>query len=271
MPRKFIHKVGLEAEFFITNSKKEIIIPPGSFDRDDFPLQGEIRGEPGATTAEVIGNFTKARVQAEQKVSESHYMIFDPYARIKLDTYRKALKQVTKPKNEMIGKTKNIYGTNIEDFSDQIIEKGKIQGIWASSGLHVHFSSFVSDEYKVTQDEYEAVSIPLSMGNLEASIDLYKYKGYKTEKELKVIASQLNYPTVYWLVKQMDEKFFDRFVPHKDKRTKYRHPGYYEMKEYGFEYRSLPASDDTMNINTLQEIVQYAFELLYSINDFMDD
>lgn len=266
MGRKFVNKIGVEAEFFIINSKKEIIIPPGYFDRDDFPIFGEIRGEPGQSVAETIANFTRARIKAEENISESHSMIFDSYARIKLDTYRKAMKQVTKPKNEMVGKTLNIYGTKIDEFSDQIIEKGKIQGIWASTGLHIHFSSVIEDECEVKEAEYEPVHLPISLGDVKTTLNLYRHEGYTTKKTIKVTASQLNYPTTYWLVEQMDKKFFDRFVPNKDKRTKYRHPGYYELKDYGFEYRSLPASNETME--SLREIVSYSFELLKDLNDF---
>jgi hypothetical protein len=247
MARKFTNKIGVEVEFFIVNSKKEIIIPPDKFDRDDFPLFGEIRSEPGATVAETIANFVKARIKAEEMISENHSMVFDSFARIKLDIYRKAMRLVTKPKNEMLGKTRNVYGTNIEDFSDQIIEKGKIQGIHASTGLHIHFSSFVSDEHKVEEMEYDAVNLPLSMGDIKTTLNLYRSKGFKTTKEMKVTASQMNVPTVEWIVKKMDDKFFKKYVSSEDKQTKYRQPGYYELKEYGFEYRSLPASDETMN------------------------
>jgi hypothetical protein len=52
--------------------------------------------------------------------------------------------------------------------------------------------------------------------------------------------------------------------PKKEDRTKYRQPGFYELKPYGFEYRSLPANDAVMK--ALPEIVGKAFELLDSLN-----
>jgi hypothetical protein len=64
----------------------------------------------------------------------------------------------------------------------------------------------------------------------------------------------------------MDDKFFKKYVPSEDKRTKYRQPGYYELKDYGFEYRSLPASNESMN--DIRKIVGFAFELLKEINKF---
>jgi hypothetical protein len=76
----------------------------------------------------------------------------------------------------------------------------------------------------------------------------------------------MNVPTVEWIVKRMDDKFFKKYVSSEDKQTKYRQPGYYELKEYGFEYRSLPASDETMN--ALREIVGFSFDLLKEINNF---
>lgn len=262
---QFTNKIGVEAEFFVTNGKKEIIVPPSCFNRDDFPLFGEIRGEPGKDVAETISNFVKERIKAEDKLSDGHNMVFDSFARIKLETYRKAMRQVTKPKNEMLGKTHNIYGTNIEDFSDQIIEKGKIQGINASTGLHIHFSSNVSEEKDVHEEQYEKVILPLSTGDIKTSLTLYRKLDCKTTGNLKVLASQLNLPTVMWIVKQMDDKFFKMFVSSEKGQTKYRRPGYYEWKPYGFEYRSLPASDETMR--HLKEIVDYAFKLLDELND----
>jgi len=64
----------------------------------------------------------------------------------------------------------------------------------------------------------------------------------------------------------MDEAFFDRFAPAEKNRTKYRQPGFYELKDHGFEYRSLPANPET--IEALPEIVGKAFELLGLLNKF---
>ena len=35
---------------------------------------------------------------------------------------------------------RNIYGTDITEFSDQVLKGGKIQGMTVSCGLHINFS-----------------------------------------------------------------------------------------------------------------------------------
>jgi len=272
--------VGVEAEFILLGKEGKAIVPPAYWDRDGFPLLGEIRSEPGKSVSDVVASFLKKKLEAEDKVRKGHQVIFSDTTRVPLATYRAAMKQVTEPKGESIGKVKNIYGTNIDDFSDQIISKGKIQGINASCGLHIHFSCQETKEVKVYRDEYALVRIPLSMavvGNVKDTkdlldevvrpeIQLYRKVETKVEKTLKATSSQLNRPAVEWIVKQMDDKFFDRFAPAENKRTKYRQPGFYELKSHGFEYRSLPANE--ASLNSLVEIVGFAFKLLNSLNDF---
>ena len=262
--------IGVEAEFFMVNKKGEAIVPPSYFDRDDFPLLGEIRGAPGKTTAETYANFIKQEMIISSRVVKDAAMIMDNIMRIKLATYRKAMKTARDSKQDKpatLDAVKNIYGTNINDFSDQIIgENKKIQGINASCGLHIHFSSEMTVEKKITKNEYEMFSIPLThkqdgeSGGVKTYIDLYRYKGYTTDKTITARASQLNQPTIEWIVKQMDDEFFERFAPTEAERTKYRQPGYYETKPYGFEYRSLPANKDS--IANLPMIIEFAFDLL---------
>jgi len=276
--------VGVEGEYLLLNAQGEAIVPPQYWERDGFPLLGEVRGEPGKTAAETVGNFTQERIKCADRVRSGNSLVFMDIFRVRLKVYKEAMKQVTEAKGDAIGKTKNIYGTNVEDFSDQIISKGKIQGINASCGLHIHFSSRDEDIFKVKRPVYEPVSIPVEMvplANLpdelqgaqqlmknfmKPELHLYRKEGYEDEKELKAVASQLNRPTIEWIVKSMDEAFFDRFAPAEKNRTKYRQPGFYELKDHGFEYRSLPANPET--IEALPEIVGKAFELLGLLNKF---
>jgi len=276
--------VGVEAEYLLLNAQDEAIVPPQHWERDGFPLLGEIRGEPGKNTAETVGNFTKERIRCADRVRQGHSMAFEDIFRVRLKVYKEAMKQVTEAKGESIGKTKNIYDINVEDFSDQIIKNGKIQGINASCGLHIHFSCLDEDVFKVERPVYEPVTIPVEMVPLadlpdelkgaqqliknfmRPELHLYRQAGYEVEKELKAVVSQLNRPAIEWIVKSMDEAFFARFAPAEKNRTKYRQPGFYELKEHGFEYRSLPANPKTME--ALPEIVGKAFELLNSLKKF---
>ena len=272
-------KVGLEVEFFLLNKSGKVIVPPAHWDRDGFPLLGEIRGKEGENVADVVTNFLKSKLLHEAKVRSGQKIIFSDIERISLATYREAMRQVTEPKGESIGKVKSLYGIDLDEFSDQIVSKGKIQGINASCGLHIHFSCRHVDKRKLTIPEYELVSLPLGLtvmddvkaedlaeAIIKPEIRLYKRVSEESSMEMEASSSQLNKPTIEWIVKQMDDQFFERFAPAKDKRTKYRHPGFYELKPYGFEYRSLPANDQTLS--SIVEITEFAFELLGSLNKF---
>lgn len=271
--------VGVEAEFILLGKEGKAIVPPSTWDRDGFPLLGEIRGKPGKSVADVVASFLKEKLLAEAKVRKGHQIVYSNVTRVPLATYKQAIKQVTEAKGEAMDKVKNIYGINIDDFSDQIISKGKIQGINASCGLHIHFSCRKVDKTEVWEDEYEPVLLPLgmTMGNntniedlaeaiIRPEIRLYKRVNVKVKRTLQATASQLNRPAIEWIVKQMDEKFFDKFAPDKDKRTKYRQAGFYELKSHGFEYRSLPANP--RSLEDLPEIVEFALKLLDSLNEF---
>lgn len=272
-------RVGVEAEFILLGKEHKAIVPPSNWNRDGFPLLGEIRGKPGKSVADIVASFLKEKLLSEAKVRKGHQIVYSDIIRVPLATYKQAIKQVTKAKGEDMGKVKNIYGINIDDFSDQIISKGKIQGIHASCGLHIHFSCVKVDQTEIFEDEYEPVILPLgmTMGNntnmedladaiIRPEIRLYKLVKTEVKKTLKATASQLNRPAIEWIVKQMDEKFFDRFAPDKDKRTKYRQAGFYELKPHGFEYRSLPAN--SRSLEDLPEIVGFALGLLDSLDEF---
>ena len=272
-------QIGVEVEYLMLNAKKEIIIPPATFDRDDFPVLGEIRANPGKDNVEVLTNFFKSKATIESKLIQGRSIAFLDIARLPLTLYREANKLMKENKEAAITKVKNIYGTDISDFSDQVIKDGKIQGVNISCGLHIHFSCEEVTEVTVEESVYEHVKIPLAWsmsGNVEKnaqqglqelatpSLSLYKHMGYKETKKLIARASKLNNPTIDYIVRAMDNKFFDRFAPAKDNCTKYRRPGFYERKPYGFEYRSLPANEGT--INSLPEIVDFAFKLLGEAN-----
>ncbi|TET59648.1 MAG: hypothetical protein E3J47_08170 [Candidatus Stahlbacteria bacterium] len=290
-------KVGLEAEFLLINDKGEKIIPPSSWDRDGFPLLGEIRGKEGKTVTETIIQFKAKEMEIVENLRKGHTILMADVEQVKLALYKKANKEINwEDKNAQEEEIKNIYGTDISEFSDQVVKGNKIQGIRISCGLHVHFSCEDFKKYTYDKEVYRQVILPIGLGEagliadkgykaddipakdpftlsqrlakelLSPSIFLYAREGYTKEKTLTARAGKLNKPAIEYIVKEMDDAFFERFAPEKKDRTKYRQPGFFELKPYGFEYRSLPANSKTME--ALPEITKKAFDLLKEINKY---
>jgi len=291
-------KVGLEAEFLLINGKGEKIIPPASWDRDGFPLLGEIRGKEGETVAETVSYFRAKEMEIMENLRKDHTICMSDVEQIKLALYKKANREVDwEDKNAQEEEIKNIYDTNISEFSDQIVKGNKIQGIRISCGLHVHFSCEDLVEYTYREPVYRQVILPIGLGEsgliaekgysndepvqkkdpftpaerlakelLKTSLYLHSFEGYNKKETVKVRANRLNKPSIDYIVKEMDDAFFKRFAPEEKQRTKYRQPGFFELKPYGFEYRSLPANPGTMA--ALPEITKKAFDLLKEINEY---
>ena len=288
-------KIGLEAEFLLINAKGEIIIPPSTWDRDGFPLLGEIRGKEGKTVAETVTNFRGKELEIMEDMRKGYTLRMSDLEMIKLALYKKANKEIDwDEKAEDIGKILNIHGVNIEDFSDQVVKSNKIQGIRVSCGLHVHFSCGQDLEYQHEEPRYEQVILPIGLGEghlvathhsengtdipftqaellvkemLSPCLYLYRHAGYtKKGKKTRLYVSRLNKPAIRYIIQEMDKEFFNRFAPAEGNRTRYRQPGFFELKPYGFEYRSLPANADVMV--ALPEITQKAFKLLDEINEY---
>ena len=271
-------KVGIEVEFLTLDAKGNVIITPKCLGRDTFPLLGEIRALPGENAAETYINFVQAQEILKSNLATSRSFVFSEMFRVPLKLYKEANKEMAAAnvdKDTVVADVKNIYGTDISEFSDQVIEKGKIQGVNISCGLHVHFSCQEIDECEVKEDVYESVVLPIALPNgvyakdnvvhelLKPNIYLYRKIDSKVTKKLKASVSRLNKPTIDYIVREMDKKFFDALAPEKANRTKYRQPGFYELKPYGFEYRSLPASPKS--IAALQEIIAFSFKLLKEV------
>jgi len=258
-------KVGVEAEFFLLNSKEEAIVVPSHWDRDSFAVLGEIRGEPGDTAAETIGNFYKRSHEVNMEVDLDHTMAMEAMRVIKLNVYREAMKAMNaSDKYNTLANIHNAYGTDIGEYSDQIVKNGKIQGSKASCGLHIHFSCVQKDERTIKKAKYSTIAIPIAVAGADTSLNLYKHNGYEEEETIEVAVSLLTKPAIEWIVQEMDKAFFKRFIPAKEDLTKYRQQGFYELKPYGFEYRSLPATPKTME--ALPEIVEMAFHLLEELS-----
>ena len=248
--------VGLEAEFLLVGEDGNPVVVPTYIGRDSFPLLGEVRGDPGKTIAEVLGNFWKAYYDTMDSVPSYLAPTFTPFTVVGREIYREAIKQ-SGPKK--VSDVKNVYGDDLAGFSDLIIKDGKITGAKVSCGLHVHFSSNVTKTLTHRDGEYKPVDIPLSMmEGHEVNLSLYRKAGYAPEKEVSCTISALTKPAIHSLVKAMDEKFA-HLMPIKEKQTKYRRVGYFELKPWGFEYRSLPTTCDK---DILLEVVKFAFSLL---------
>ena len=263
-------KVGIEAEYLLFNKEGAVVVPPRTWDRDGFPVLGEIRGLPGKTVPETVAYFEQARLSQLQRLkawtsNDGHVLQFMDMVQLPLSTYREANAQTnwaTKGQKTI----QNIYGTDINDFSDQVTNKGKITGVNVSCGLHIHFSCQKSTEVQYDEWAYEPVTLPLTLATTAKNgpqftlgVQLFQ-RTQKDPKKIKATVSVLNQPTIHWLVEQMDKLFFERFAPPPRLRTKFRQPGFWEAKSYGFEYRSLPCNQATLN--ALPEIVEAAFDLL---------
>jgi len=167
-------------------------------------------------------------------------------------------------------KCQNVHGTEIFELSDDIIEKGKLLGKVISCGLHIHFTSCIMQEVTYEAFSYEPINIPINFPLLKKvgaeermTLELYKRKYLEKDKKLIVAkANRITKPVIKYIVEEMD-KLLPTYVDKKNE-SKFRKPGFYEMKDHGgFEYRSLPMSDKTFK--DIDKIVDYAFNLINSL------
>lgn len=249
MLRKRIeNKVGIECEVLIRNKKDELIIPSTyDYAHDDFVILGEIRAEPGKDVPDTLFNFLKSYYNYEEYIKKDklHLDIDKGYDIITPELYSKVLKTMG---TKEISSTKNIYGTDILKLTDEIVDNGKIIGHYISTGLHIHFSSDVI----VTEEHAETNYIKLSN-------DTYVKGESKLTLADTIIYSLLNVQTIKQIIRNFDKNILSKYniqgLP-----LKYRLPGFYERKNYGFEYRSLPFNK--LVLDNLKDIIAYAFEEL---------
>lgn len=245
--------VGLEAEFLYYENGS-VDFPPYITPKDDFEIFGEVRGEPASNVPEVIANFWKEyhliqenlRVYGREHAKEISTWKTEFVFRhlLSRDLYKKAIKKMGSNKIEAQEKILNVYGTDLTDHSDLLVKAGKITGAYISCGLHIHFSAHSGATYKKAPSEIS------SKHNQHVYIIDPEGRG----------TSVLTAPAIGLITAEMDKAFFSKYSMPENERTKYRNAGYIELKPYGFEYRSLPATDTT--IADLHVIVAKAFELL---------
>ena len=216
-------KIGLEAEFIILNSKGNAVIPNHTFDRDGFPLLGEIRGNPGNNVSETISNFIKRKIEVEALLKNSQQLVTPAIFRVPLKLYKEINKAINpNDKYADLNKVFNIYGTDISDFSDQIIKDGRIQGINVSCGLHIHFSCEETESVEVHKDQYSSVILPIKTSIIENAattgvteliqpyLALYRKLDTTVTRTLTARASRLNRVTIEYITKELDNMFFDK-------------------------------------------------------------
>jgi hypothetical protein len=275
-----INKIGLEAEYLLRDASGALVYPSSyGLESDSFPILGEIRGAPGKTRQEAIAHFLEVyyRVLFAAKAAKLTLDINTGWTSVTPAFHAEV---VRKQSTKEVAQCKNVYNTDILERSDAKIIKGKVVEQRIGAGLHVHFSS-----QEVAMTDRSSAGINVSKTELEAmygtdtkraalyanllnQIDNMEYDdedlgddNAPVGKQI-VSVSQLCKPAVDMIVKSMDRVLLPPFVkPLPD--LKYRLPGFYEVKPYGFEYRSLPFN--RVVLESIHSIVDHSFGLLESL------
>lgn len=258
--------VGLEAEFFLVNADGDLVLPSDyGFPVDDFCLLGEIRAEAGEDRPSAIANFYKAYYQTVEQ-AKRHNLTLDIEAGYNQIPPAFRNKCIRAAGHKPVSAAKNIYpNIDIMSLSDAVVENGAILYYHVSCGLHIHFSAQEVQEVRETVDltTYSSVQIPLAFEKISANLDLYRRdKEEKREIKVKAQANLITKPVVHHIVRLFDEQLLPSFampVP-----LKYRNAGFYEVKPYGFEYRSLPFNK--ASFERVPEIVSFAFAALEDLS-----
>jgi hypothetical protein len=255
--------IGLEAEFLLRDGKGNLVFPGNhGFGYDEWPILGEIRGDPADNTPEAVANLIRELYTAKLKaVNKGLVVDLAGWATITPDKYKEAMRKMG---TKVVPECKNIYGSDIMDYDDRVVEDGKVKSVNISTGLHIHFSSLETHVLKIQEREediYEPATLQFeSLG----PVTVYHKAGTRvfSGSEREYHLSRITKPVVEHIVKAMDDLLpsYTAGMP----KLKYRMPGFYEVKPHGFEYRSLPFSEKVFE--DLENITEFAFETLKSIN-----
>lgn len=264
---KVVNSLGLEAEFFLRGKNGKLLYPgKHGFSTDEFFILGEFRAKEGTNRQETLAHFMEkwyevlflAKKNGEKIDIETGHTEIDPalYADI-----------LRKMESKHIASAKNIYPKiDLLKLTDAVVKDGEIQKYNLSIGLHIHFSSTITDEQKTKRKEvtYSPVRIPLSIaGNSVAEMNLFQKDSEKeVETTLTASVSRITKPVLYNFIRELDEKILPAYKP--EIPLKYRNPGFYELKSYGFEYRSLPFNKAVLD--NIAEIVDFSYSLLEDLN-----
>ncbi len=262
MSNKILNCVGLEAEFFLRGEKNKLLYPAANgFSTDEFVILGEFRAKQGENREETISNFMKEwyKIIFQAKKQNHKIDIETGYTEIDPKFYAEILRKMG---TKVVAQSKNIHDIDLLSLTDAVVENGVLQKHYLSIGLHIHFSSTVTDEqvYKRKEANYSSVRIPLSIsGNNVAEMNLFQKDNEKeTETKLTSTVSRITKPVLYHFIQELDDKILSQYkieVP-----LKYRNPGFYETKPWGFEYRSLPFNQSVLS--NIAEIVDFSFNLM---------
>lgn len=225
------NKVGLEAEFLLRNNKGKLVFPGDfGFETDEFEILGEFRADAAFSRYQAVGNFFTSLMWVLDKAKENNLTV--DFSGVTTITPEQKAEIIRKVGYKSVPPCTNVYKTDILALSDDVVDKkGNIISSRISAGLHVHFSRRMYHETYVKGKLIEASDVNLLL--------------------LRQIKS---------MVREMDKKILPIYQP---KATlKYRQPGFYEMKPWGFEYRSLPMSIDFTDYNNVRHVVDFAFSLL---------
>ncbi len=232
---KIVNKVGLEGEFILRDRFGKIRYPAKhGFSTDEFFLLGEFRALPGETREESVGNFMRSLAEIKYRASAKNLVLdFSGVTEITPEMKADVLRKLSR---KTISEAKNIYGTDILKLSDDVVENGVIKSSRISAGLHVHFSRHAVHEWL---SEKDGVKKSASQNLLTPS----QRKAMITSMDKEILHS------------------YDLGVP-----LKYRNPGFWEEKSWGFEYRSLPMVSAFTTIDEVMSLVDFAFSLLEKLD-----
>lgn len=266
MSNKILNCVGLEAEFFLRDDKNKLLYPAANgFSTDEFVILGEFRAKQGENREETISNFMKEwyKILFQAKKQNHKIDIETGYTEIDPKFYAEIMRKMG---TKNVAQAKNIHDIDLLSLTDAVVENGILKKHYLSIGLHIHFSSTVTDSqvYKYKQAGYSAVKVPLTFGgNSLAEMNFYqKEKEIDMEITNSATVSRITKPVLYHFITELDEKILSQYKI--DVPLKYRNPGFYEIKPWGFEYRSLPFNQAVLS--NIAEIVDFSFNLMEDLD-----
>lgn len=218
--------VGLEAEMFAFDKNDAPAILNYNMPHDGVPILAEIRGDPADKWERACGNFVTAMYELYECAIKSEVTLRSYSSLLVEDTkLRKQIKKYTVKSGNPV----NLYGDQEEISSLVTDENNRVIGKNFYAGLHIHFST-------------------------ESILSVRDSSGSTTVHNENI----MTYPVLKAIIEDMDDFYKKNFTV--NYKASFRQPGWYEIKPYGFEYRSLPYSDETFAY--LPEIAKYAFETL---------
>jgi len=228
-----MNQIGFEKEYFLKNKKGELIINPEQYgyEVDRLGVLVEVRGDPKRNCQEALASFLSKEIIAIGN-AEVHNFTLESIPSIKLKE-KEILEVTTRYAEALSDKEKESTSKVTKDF--------KITEITA--GLHIHFSKEEEKEYEVVANYYTFI-----INTFNGEI---KEQSHKEIVEDQVVVN--NFIDIPRIIKLLDETFKTEI------KKSGRIPGAYEIKDYGFEYRSLP---NNVNMNKVVSVCQKIMRFL---------